>query len=380
VRNVEFYIDDVLVGTDGNFPFEARFVSPVRTPTKSSFTLKARATDTGGNFTWTPTVTVALVPDATAPRIKRVFPGPADVVADVPEVGIFFNEPMDTAFFNLTTLRMTYAGPDYLIGTTDDAPVPYTVVYRADLNAASLKFAQSLTPGFYRLLIEGVKDLAVNLAAPLTNTFWALPDGPEGDPDKDDLINSDEILNRTNPLLADTDGDGWLDGLEVADRRDPLDPASGLRFTYVASPAAGVYLPAADEILDMSKAMVVARPDVGVNLLLPDENLAVVAKITVAQPAVGINLLSPDEDLAVLPKITVAQPQVGVNLLSPDEDLATLPKMTVAQPLVEILFPTVDDTIPAGTLRVASPPVSVQFTQPLQQAFRPLSKDKSPNL
>ena len=30
VRNVEFYVDGVKVATDGNFPFEHRFVTPVR--------------------------------------------------------------------------------------------------------------------------------------------------------------------------------------------------------------------------------------------------------------------------------------------------------------------------------------------------------------
>ena len=84
--------------------------------------------------------------------------------------------------------------------------------------------------------------------------------------------------------------------------------------------------------------------------------------------------------LMVSTGIAVAQPQVGVNLLSPDEDLAVLSKMTVARPSVEILFPSLDNTIPEGTLRVASPPVSVRFSSPQQQVFRPLSKDNSSNL
>ena len=45
---------------------------------------------------------------------------------------------------------------------------------------------------------------------------WPDPDdGPKGDPDRDGLINSVEVLEGTNPRLADTDGDGLNDRWEV---------------------------------------------------------------------------------------------------------------------------------------------------------------------
>ncbi len=71
VRNVEFFIDGVRVATDGNFPFEVRLVTPSLSATRTSFKLKAKATDTGGNFTWSSEYTVNLVPDATPPRLKE---------------------------------------------------------------------------------------------------------------------------------------------------------------------------------------------------------------------------------------------------------------------------------------------------------------------
>ena len=46
VRNVEFYLDGVRIATDGNFPFELRFVTP-RRGTRNSFKLSLRASDTG---------------------------------------------------------------------------------------------------------------------------------------------------------------------------------------------------------------------------------------------------------------------------------------------------------------------------------------------
>ena len=45
--------------------------------------------------------------------------------------------------------------------------------------------------------------------------------------DNDGLTTLDEVaIYGTNPLVADTDGDGTNDGDEVASGRDPRDPAS----------------------------------------------------------------------------------------------------------------------------------------------------------
>ncbi len=42
------------------------------------------------------------------------------------------------------------------------------------------------------------------------------------DSDKDGLIDAQEIQFKTNPNLPDTDGDGFVDGLEIANGFDPL--------------------------------------------------------------------------------------------------------------------------------------------------------------
>jgi hypothetical protein len=55
---------------------------------------------------------------------------------------------------------------------------------------------------------------------------WPDPDdGPNGDPDRDGLINSIEVLEGTNPRLADTDGDGLSDKWEVTYKTLVIDPA-----------------------------------------------------------------------------------------------------------------------------------------------------------
>jgi hypothetical protein len=63
VRNVQFHADGVRVLTDGNFPFEHRFLSPRLTETRTNFTVRAKATDTGGNFSWSDEILVELTPD-----------------------------------------------------------------------------------------------------------------------------------------------------------------------------------------------------------------------------------------------------------------------------------------------------------------------------
>ena len=384
VRSVEFYFDDVLIATDGNFPFETRAITPARGPGKSTFTLKAKATDTGGNFTWAGPITVALVADATPPKIKKVFPGPSDVISSASEVTIYFSEPMDTGTLNTTTLDFTYGGADNLLGTPDDSKVAFSMNYRADINAASLIPLQPMGAGVYRLQINGVRDLAQNPAAPLVNSFWILPGGPDGDPDHDDLINSDEIKNHTNPTIADTDGDGWIDGLEVADGRDPLNPNSFPKSIVVAAPPTQVYLLSVEEKLDPAKSLAFARPPVAVEFLDVDEltpSVFVLARpplafnfpsldetsqngLVVARPPVGIYL--PTSDEVSQSSFIVARPPVGIYL--PISDEVSQSAFIVAKPPIGIQFPSPDEQFSQATTHIAVPQVSVKFANPLQQA------------
>jgi len=56
--------------------------------------------------------------------------------------------------------------------------------------------------------------------------FSSLQYGAGDDPDGDRLTNAEELALKTDPSKADTDGDGFKDGVETTLHSDPLDPNS----------------------------------------------------------------------------------------------------------------------------------------------------------
>lgn len=152
VRLVEFYVDGQNAFRDGSFPFEYRFKLPALTAAKTNVTLRARAVDTGGNFTWSETVTIALLPDATPPQVIAAAPrGGAKVVT---RLIAYFSEPMNPGTLNASSFRVTGAGPDGLFETEDDRPAEGgEASYEAASKSPSLSFPAPLPDGLYRAVV-----------------------------------------------------------------------------------------------------------------------------------------------------------------------------------------------------------------------------------
>jgi len=164
VRNVELFVDGVSRVRDGNFPFELRFVTPLLRE-QPSFTIRARATDTGGNVTETGTITLTLTPDATPPRVIDTSPrhnGNAQP-GTVSAITATFSEPVEAGLIGSSTFRLFAAGADGVVATADDVRVGGTVSYQAETRTALLTLPAALGVDNYRAVLSGtLRDLAGN--------------------------------------------------------------------------------------------------------------------------------------------------------------------------------------------------------------------------
>jgi len=218
VRRVEFYRDGERFAADGNFPFEAAFIAPPRTAERVSLRVRARATDTAGNETWSDELTLELVPDATAPRLVRTVPGPGALLPELSAILAFFSEAIHPDSVTEAAVQLFAAGADGEVGTADDlALANLGRELREEPPSLAVTTAQPLPPGRYRLrLAPPLADLAGNpLAAPVTVDLLVFDGSVDGD--GDGLPDDVERLLGTDPTRADTNGNGVPDGREDAD-------------------------------------------------------------------------------------------------------------------------------------------------------------------
>ncbi len=201
VRNVEFYVDGVKVGTDGNYPFEHRFVTPTRTAAKGSFTIRAVASDTGGNRTTSDLLTIHLVSDATPPSIRRLIPSDGSGMADARRVGIFLSEPVDPSSITADAFFVLAPGPDGAFGTPDDAKLAGGRV-RTDqaVNGVYLEFPGAFPVGTYQLVVRGLRDLAGNHLGAESRSLFTSGSGLTGEY-FDNIDFTLPVLTRVDPRV-----------------------------------------------------------------------------------------------------------------------------------------------------------------------------------
>lgn len=235
VRNVEFHVNGERVATDGNFPFEHRFATPLLSEGRRFLVVRARASDTGGNATWSDEIRLELVADGRPPVVRRTVPFRGALVGVQRSVTVFFNEPLDEATVGLATVEVTGSGADQQIGTADDVVVGGVVEYWSSLNAAVFVPDAPLSAGAYRLLVRPpLADRAGNVLASVHEARFRVFDFT--DEDQDGLPDELESMLGLDPTRADTDGNGVLDGLEDFDQDGLVNAAEVLFGTDPRNP------------------------------------------------------------------------------------------------------------------------------------------------
>ncbi len=373
IRNVDFFVDGARRATDGNFPFEHFFTTPLRSSARTEFTVRARAFDTGGNSTWSETITFRLVPDGTPPRVRRLVPYNGALVGAVRNVSAFFSEPLNPATVDGTSVSLTNGGPDDIHGTADDTTAVGTLTYRGALNAVVVDFPDRLPPGNYQFTVRPpIADLAGNpVAAPVTSRFRVFS---FVDDDMDGMPDEIEAALGLDPTKADTDGDGILDGFEDNDN-DGL-PNAGEIFgeTDPTNPDSD-----GDGILDGEEdpdgdALSHAREfEAGTNPLVADTDED--GWNDEAEGAAGSNPLNPKS----VPRFLV----VG----GPNRLAIGLPRLafagsgsgfTVGRPLVKIGLPAITKEQVARGVVVGAPPLRMGLTGPFNATGRGVTVARPP--
>ena len=346
VRNVEFYLDGVRVLTDGNFPFEHRFVTPRLKATKTNLTVRAKATDTGGNLRWSEEILVALTPDATPPRVLGTDPATNSIVSITnPPSAVFayFNEPMDVASLGFGNYRLISSGLDNRLGSADDRVMTNTTVtYRDTLNAGVIELSAPLGLGLYQgIITTNVTDAAGNhLASEYRWTFAILAGGPNDDDDGDGLTNAQELQLGSSPFVTDSDGDGWSDLDEFENGTNPADANSRPQQIFLAYPPVQIDLPSPEANGTSGVGVIVARPPVQIDLPSPEANGTSGVGLILARPQVQIDLPSPDTFGTSGVGLILARPSVQIDLPSPDTAGTNSRGLFQAQPPVSIRIPS----------------------------------------
>lgn len=401
VRQVQFYLDGVRVLTDGNFPFEARLLTPLRSSGQTTVKLRARAIDTGGNQTWSDEQVLTLVPDATPPRVLRTIPFSGALLGAVDSAALFLSEPLDPLTVSPANLTLTSSGADQLLGTSDDEVIPLNLESRETLKAVFLSFAK-LPPGQYRLTAGvGLRDRSGNpLPASTTSDFRVfsfidvdqdgvpdelepslgldptrvdsdgdgLNDGWE-DPDRDDLVTAWEVLSETDPTRADTDGDGVRDGAEDPDGdglshtqeslagTHPLDPDTDRDGWNDETEVTG----SSDPLNPASRPRLMIRgtPSVAALRTGLEAGALFTTGVFLGTPSVSVGRPGFDSGSTLSSGTYLGRPPTMVNRLGWDPAERSRPGAVIGRPPVSVGrtgFPT---DASSGSIHLALPPVNV---------------------
>lgn len=383
VRDVQFFVDGVRVATDGNFPFETRFVTPVRTVDRTRFEVHAVARDTGGNIASSPVLIVELVPDATPPRVSSRHPAPDRLYyGDFSEAAVGFTEPIRAADVAVSQFVLAQAATDGALGSPEEQIlVEGRLVYLEDARLLVRQRVEPLGTGRYEIrLLPPVRDLAGNaIADPVSWRFTVIRPGDldgvdsdgdgvsdlvesilgldpansadaRQDPDRDGLGTDVELRLGLHPLQRDSDGNGVSDADEDLDQ----DGLSNLREVQLGTdplemdtdgdgwPDEAEVTGGSDPLRSASVPVLSVLAQPGVELIAPGTGFqpGVRLGMFLAQPTVEV--IAPDAVFGANSSFgpTLAQPRVEILAPAVAFDFGVRLGPTLASPVAEILLPT----------------------------------------
>ena len=174
VRNALLYINDRVVLTDGNFPFQfqafAAYLGEAET-----MTVKAKVFNRQGLATESETLTFDILTSSSViPEIEAFTPEEASSHDLLSEVVVRFNKSMDPDTFEDTALRLVEAGPDGVFDTGDDQFFLLdTVVYHPASRELRGNHLPGIPGGRYRMEVDDtMRDFhGAGLAQTFTSTF-----------------------------------------------------------------------------------------------------------------------------------------------------------------------------------------------------------------
>ena len=151
------------------------------------------------------------------------------------------------------------------------------------------------------------------------------------------MVNTEELALITNPILHDSDGDGWNDENEITVGSDPLDPLSSPNQVLSGGPITEVIIPAAlgdDGVV----GVVYGRPIVEVNVPKPEGVGAGANGIVYGRPMVELNLPAPSDQAGGGSFAAYGRPIVELNLPSITTGAGSSTKTMMGRPEVIVII------------------------------------------
>ncbi|MEM9002725.1 MAG: FG-GAP-like repeat-containing protein [Cyanobacteria bacterium P01_F01_bin.86] len=171
IRNAELLINGEVVRNDVSFPFDLEAIAPNITSQSNSATIQVRVTDTGGNITFSDSITLQLVPNIIAPELIDISPAAGDRLSRIQVVEATFSEPLAVETINPETFQV--------INSQGIVISPAAIQLSDDEQLVRLVFIEPLNVDEYQIVIDAaiVSDRAGNLLGtePVINSFTVHP-------------------------------------------------------------------------------------------------------------------------------------------------------------------------------------------------------------